>query len=70
MAGILWQLVRERLVLPFLDIELKYIDLALKNRGASETPSRAKRPRRPGRPACRSSVRPSRRTTSGSGKKG
>jgi isocitrate dehydrogenase len=35
-ARIMWQQVRERLVLPFLDIELKYFDLSLKSRDACD----------------------------------
>jgi isocitrate dehydrogenase len=36
MARVMWQLVRERLVLPFLDLELKSFDLSLKSRDASD----------------------------------
>jgi isocitrate dehydrogenase len=36
MARIMWQQVRDKLILPFLDIDLKYYDLSLKNRDASD----------------------------------
>ena len=32
MARIMWQLIKERLILPFLDIELEYFDLGIGNR--------------------------------------
>jgi isocitrate dehydrogenase len=36
MARFMWQHVRDSLILPFLDIDLKYFDLSLKNRDASD----------------------------------
>ena len=35
MTRIIWQWIRERLVLPYLDIELKYYDLSVENRDAT-----------------------------------
>ena len=32
MARILWQFIKDKLILPFLDIDLKYYDLGIKNR--------------------------------------
>src|ERR1700730_9386847 len=32
MTRIIWQWIRERLILPWLDIELKYYDLSIENR--------------------------------------
>ncbi len=32
MARIMWQLIKERLILPFLEVELKYFDLGIENR--------------------------------------
>jgi len=36
MTRIIWQLIRERLILPYLDIELKYYDLGIESRDASD----------------------------------
>ena len=36
MTRIIWQWIRERLILPFLDIELLYYDLSIQNRDATE----------------------------------
>ena len=36
MTRIIWQLIRERLILPYLDIELKYYDLGVEHRDATE----------------------------------
>ena len=36
MTRIIWQWIRERLVLPYLDIDLKYYDLSVENRDATE----------------------------------
>jgi isocitrate dehydrogenase len=36
MTRIIWQWIRERLILPFLDIDLKYYDLSIENRDATE----------------------------------
>jgi isocitrate dehydrogenase len=35
MTRIIWQWIRERLILPYLDIDLKYYDLAVENRDAT-----------------------------------
>ncbi|QGN53628.1 NADP-dependent isocitrate dehydrogenase [Novosphingobium sp. Gsoil 351] len=35
MTRIIWQWIRERLILPYLDIELKYYDLSVENRDAT-----------------------------------
>ncbi len=32
MAGVMWQMIREKLILPFLDIDLKTYDLSIENR--------------------------------------
>jgi len=32
MARILWQFIKDKLILPFLDIDLRYYDLGIKNR--------------------------------------
>ncbi len=36
MTRIIWQWIRERLILPYLDIELKYYDLSIENRDATD----------------------------------
>ena len=36
MTRIIWQWIRERLILPYLDIDLKYYDLSVENRDATE----------------------------------
>ncbi|MEE8559975.1 MAG: NADP-dependent isocitrate dehydrogenase [Alphaproteobacteria bacterium] len=35
MARIMWHLIKERLILPFLEVELKYFDLGIENRDAT-----------------------------------
>ena len=36
MTRIIWRLIRERLILPYLDVDLKYFDLGIKARDASD----------------------------------
>lgn len=36
MTRIIWQMIREKLILPFLDIELKYFDLSMENRDKTD----------------------------------
>ena len=36
MTRIIWQMIREKLVLPYLDIDLKYYDLGIEHRDATE----------------------------------
>ena len=36
MARIMWQMIRERLILPFLDIDLKYFDLSIQKRDETD----------------------------------
>ena len=35
MTRIIWQWIRERLILPYLDIDLKYYDLGIEHRDAT-----------------------------------
>lgn len=35
MTRIIWKLIREKLILPYLDVELKYFDLGIENRDAT-----------------------------------
>lgn len=36
MARVIWAMIKERLILPFLDIDIKYYDLGIKNRDETE----------------------------------
>jgi isocitrate dehydrogenase len=36
MTRIIWQMIREKLILPYLDIDLKYYDLSIENRDATD----------------------------------
>ena len=36
MTRIIWAMIKEKLILPFLDIDLKYFDLGIESRDASE----------------------------------
>ncbi|WP_241208575.1 NADP-dependent isocitrate dehydrogenase [Rickettsiales endosymbiont of Stachyamoeba lipophora] len=36
MTRIIWQMIKEKLILPFLDIDLKYYDLSIQNRDQTE----------------------------------
>lgn len=36
MARVIWRLIKEKLILPYLDIELKYFDLGILNRDSTE----------------------------------
>ena len=36
MTRIIWQQIRERLILPYLDVDLKYYDLGIENRDATD----------------------------------
>ena len=36
MTRIIWQWIREKLILPYLDIDLKYYDLSVENRDATD----------------------------------
>jgi isocitrate dehydrogenase len=36
MTRIIWQIIREKLILPFLDIDIKYYDLSIQNRDATD----------------------------------
>jgi isocitrate dehydrogenase len=36
MTRIIWQIIREKLILPFLDVDIKYYDLSIEHRDATE----------------------------------
>ena len=46
MTRIIWDLIKKKLILPYLDIDLHYYDLSIENRDATEDRSRSKPPRR------------------------
>ncbi|KAI9317651.1 hypothetical protein BX666DRAFT_1939489 [Dichotomocladium elegans] len=37
MTRIIWQFIKEKLILPYLDIDIKYYDLSVENRDAAST---------------------------------
>ena len=47
MTRIIWHKIRETLILPYLDIDLKYYDLSIESRDRRTTRSPSTRPRRP-----------------------
>src|ERR1700689_4498428 len=36
MTRVMWQFIKDKLILPYLDIDLKYFDLSIQNRDATE----------------------------------
>ena len=66
MTRIIWQLIKDKLILPYLDIELDYYDLGIENRDAHRRPGdgRGGRRRSSGT-ASASNARPSRPTRRG-----
>lgn len=36
MAAIMWKMIKEKLVLPFLDVDIRYFDLGIVNRDKTE----------------------------------
>src|SRR5512145_1214695 len=36
MTRIIWALIKERLILPYLDVDLRYFDLSIQNRDATD----------------------------------
>ena len=36
MTRIIWQMIREKLILPYLDVDLKYFDLGMEHRDATD----------------------------------
>jgi isocitrate dehydrogenase len=35
MTRIIWKLIKDKLILPFLDLDIKYYDLSIENRDAT-----------------------------------
>jgi isocitrate dehydrogenase len=38
MTRIIWQFIKEKLILPYLDLDIKYYDLSVENRDAVSLP--------------------------------
>ena len=36
MARVMWSLIKQRLILPYLDVDIKYFDLGIKSRDSSD----------------------------------
>ena len=64
MTRIIWQWIKDKLIFPFLDIELDYYDLGMEHRDATDdkVTIRSRLPRRSSGTAWASSARPSPRT--------
>jgi hypothetical protein len=62
MTRIIWQFIKDKLILPYLDIDLKYYDLGIENRDAPTTRSPSTPPTPSRSTASASSARPSRPT--------
>ncbi len=70
MTRIIWSFIKEQLILPYLDVDLKYYDLGIESRDATDDGSPSRRPRRSSTTASASSARrspPTRRASRSSG---
>ncbi len=65
MTRIIWQYIKDKLIFPYLDIDLMYFDLGMKSATRRATRSPSTPPKRPRKSASRSNARPSRRTKRG-----
>ena len=66
MTRIIWQLIRDKLIHPYLDVDLKYYDLSVENRDATNDQVTIDAAMRSRPPASASNARPSPRTRRGS----
>ena len=57
MTRIIWHSIREDLILPFLDIDLRYYDLSIQNRDATDDQVTLDAAQAIARPSCRRQVR-------------
>ena len=57
MTRIIWQLIKDELILPHLDIELEYYDLSIENRDATDDQVTDRRRERDQSPRRRRQVR-------------
>ena len=46
MTRIIWSFIKAQLILPYLDVDLKYFDLSIQSRDATKTASPWKPPKR------------------------
>ena len=67
MTRIIWQFIKDKLILPYLDIELDYYDLGIEHRDAHRGPGHdrlgATRPRSTASPSSAPRSRPTRRAS-------
>jgi isocitrate dehydrogenase len=62
MTRIIWDFIKDKLILPYLDVDLKYYDLGIEHRDAPTTRSRSTPPTPSRIRRRRQSARPSPRT--------
>ena len=65
MTRIIWQFIKDKLIHPYLDINLLYFDLGIEKRDETDDQITIDAAERPRRSASRSNARPSRRTKRG-----
>ena len=53
MTRIIWKFIKDKLILPYLEIDLKYFDLGIESRDAPTIRSRSTRRTRPSNTASR-----------------
>jgi isocitrate dehydrogenase len=66
MTRIIWQFIKEQLILPYLDVDLKYYDLGIEHRDATDDQVTIDSATRSSSTASASSAPPSPRTRPGS----
>ena len=66
MTRIIWQFIKDKLILPYIDVDLIYYDLGIEARDATDDQITIDSPTRPSNTASRSSARRSPRTRPGS----
>ena len=66
MTRIIWQMIKDWLILPYLEIDLKYYDLGIQKRDKTEDRVTVDAPRRSRNTGSASNARPSRPTKRGS----
>ena len=66
MTRIIWDLIKKKLILPYLDVDLHYYDLSVEHRDATDDQVTVDAPKRSRNTASASNAPPSRRTKRGS----
>jgi isocitrate dehydrogenase len=66
MTRIIWSFIKDRLILPYLDVDLQYYDLGMERRDETDDQITINAARRSRSSGSASSVRPSPRTRRGS----